>query len=224
MAVNPALLLEQLNQWCNSHKPTLSLSYQVPMLGEGGTCSLFGELDDSPFDLMTELREHELSVVEQVQSVVDWVKHKTRVDWFGVYLSRENLRSEKVLTKLAYFGSHSRAEFPLSETFSKLSNNVSVGLTGQQKVINDVSDYRAQGGEYYTCDPKVQSELCLPIFEANHNCLQNGPNNYLAETSENPKIIGIIDAECFATNCFDEETQMIFSVVCAKLTEILTLR
>src|SRR5690606_29711448 len=25
--------------------------YQVPLLGEGGACSLFGELDDTPYDL-----------------------------------------------------------------------------------------------------------------------------------------------------------------------------
>lgn len=210
--------LEQLNQWCVSHSPLLSLSYQVPLLGEGGTCSLFGELDETPFNLENELHAHELAVLKDVQSVVDWVKEKTQVDWFGVYLARHNAKNEKVLTKLAYFGEPSRAEFPLSEEFSRLSNNVTVALTGQDRVINDVTEYRNNGGEYYTCDPKVQSELCLPIF-----ALQNEQNKNALLASEERKIVGIIDVECFATNCFDDQQKELFSAVCEKLSELLTL-
>ena len=215
--------LEQINQWCESHKPALNLSYQVPLLGEGGTCSLFGELDETPFDLASELQAHELDVLEQVQAVVDWVHANTNVDWFGVYLARDNKSLERVLTKLAYFGVPSRAEFPLNEDFSKISNNVTVALTGHHKVINDVSEYRASGGEYYTCDPKVQSELCWPIFSQHNNCLQPFKNNNLVETSPNQKIVGIIDAECFATHSFDEQTQQKFVAVCAKLSSLLSL-
>lgn len=210
---------EQLNLWCNAHQPTLSLSYQVPMLGEGGTCSLFGELDETPFNLHSELKAQELAVLKDVQSVVDWVKAQTNVDWFGVYLARENKQNEKVLTKLAYFGKPSRAEFPLNEEFSALSNNVTVALTGQSKVINDVTEYRNNGGEYYTCDPHVNSELCLPIF-----ALHDSQNKNALLASEEQKIVGIIDVECFATNCFDDQQKELFSAVCEKLSELLTLR
>ncbi len=215
--------LEQIELWCASHNPSLTLSYQVPLLGEGGTCSLFGELDETPFDLASQLHEHELQVLKQVQSVVDWVHNNTKVDWFGVYLARDNSASERVLTKLSYFGKPSRAEFPLNEEFSKISNNVTVALTGHHKIINDVSEYRANGGEYYTCDPKVQSELCWPIFSAPNNCLQNNNNNNLVQTSPNQKIVGIIDAECFATDSFDGQTQQKLAAVCTKLSNLLSL-
>lgn len=216
---NTSAYYEELSFWCQTHQPTLSLQYQVPMLGEGGTCSLFGELDETPFDLQAELHAHELALLKDVQSVVDWVKAKTNVDWFGVYLARENRQKESVLTKLAYFGKPSRAEFPLNEDFSTLSNNVTVALTGQSKVINDVAEHRNSGGEYYTCDPHVKSELCLPIF-----ALQNSQNKNALLASEEQKIVGIIDVECFATNCFDEQQTEIFSAVCEKLSELLTLR
>lgn len=68
------------------------------------------------------------------------------------------------LVKLAYRGSPSRAEFPLTEDFALHSNNSRVGLTGRARVIQDVAEYVKSGGEYYTCDLSVQSEACLPLF------------------------------------------------------------
>ena len=218
MSVLSSNYLEQLNHWCAAHQPSLSLEYQVPMLGEGGTCSLFGELDETPFNLAAELAEHELAVLKDIQSVVDWVHANTCVDWFGVYLARHNKNNEQVLTKISYFGKPSRAEFPLSEEFSTLSNNVTVALTGQDRIINNVVEYRQNGGEYYTCDPKVQAELCLPIF-----ALQHDENKNTLFTGEEQKIVGIIDAECFETDCFDGQQKEIFKAVCDKLSELLSL-
>jgi L-methionine (R)-S-oxide reductase len=74
------------------------------------------------------------------------------------------------LVKLAYRGSPSRAEFPLTEEFAAHSNNSSVGLTGHARVIQDVVSYAAAGGQYYTCDPSVMAEVCLPLFCNGHVC------------------------------------------------------
>jgi len=206
----------ELSDWVSSHSATPKWQYRVPLLGEGGSCSIFNELDDTPFDLTAELHEQEKSLVPTLQAVVDWVKHKTQIDWFGIYLGRVNKSEDRVLTKLAYFGKPSRAEFPLSEDFAQISNNSKVGLTGEERVINDVESYVAQGGEYYTCDPKVKSELCWPILTP-----QVVDKNQQATYNES-KILGIIDAECFKTNCFDDHTQAIFKAVCQLLSQVLT--
>jgi putative methionine-R-sulfoxide reductase with GAF domain len=79
--------------------------------------------------------------------------------------------------KLAYQGAPSRPEFPLTEAFAKTSNNSSVGRSGKATVLQDIKAHVASGGAYYECDPKVQSEVCLPLLD---------PNG---------KVVGIIDAE-----------------------------
>lgn len=205
-------LIKQIQDKCELENPELKLEYQVPLLGEGGTCSLFGELDETPFNLGNELTQVELDYLPKIQSVVNWVQENTNVDWFGVYLARNNKNNERVLTKLAYFGAPSRAEFPLTEEFAPLSNNTSVGLTGEKRLINSVAEYRENGGEYYTCDPKVNSELCWPIFsDENSQSLQH-----------EPEILGIIDAESFKEHQFDLEVQQQFEAVCAVLSKIMT--
>ena len=35
----------------NSEAPAIQWQYQVPELGEGGACSLFGQLAEQPYDL-----------------------------------------------------------------------------------------------------------------------------------------------------------------------------
>ena len=67
--------------------------------------------------------------------------------------------------KLSYKGQASRAEFPLTAAFAKKSTNVSVAMTGLARVIPDVKAHVAIGGAFYECDPKTQTELCLPIIE-----------------------------------------------------------
>ena len=206
-------LITQIETWCEQDTAELRLSYQVPLLGEGGTCSLFGELDETPFDLTSVLSPEILAMLPKVQSLVNWVQTHTDVDWFGVYLTRAVEGQDPVLTKLAYFGAPSRAEFPLTQEFAALSNNTSVGLSGEKRLINSVDEYRAQGGEYYTCDPKVKSELCWPIFS---------DINASAQQQE-PTILGIIDAESFNEHQFDLEAQQKFDAVCAVLSKIMTI-
>ncbi|MBU2225276.1 MAG: hypothetical protein KKB00_14700, partial [Gammaproteobacteria bacterium] len=96
-----------------------------------------------------------------------------------------NPQGETVLVKLSYFGAPSRAEFPLTTEFAAISNNSTVGLSGKARIINDVPAYLQQGGEYYTCDPKVLAEACIPLYD------------------EAGQVVGIIDSEAFQTQLFE---------------------
>ncbi|NOU50695.1 histidine kinase [Pseudoalteromonas sp. JBTF-M23] len=179
-------------------------SYLIPELGEGGACSLFGHLQDEPFELRAFLKANEASGValSRLQSIVDFVRRVTNVDWFGIYQTRQTAE-DKQLLKLAYCGAPSRPLFPINEQFAATSNNVQVVMSGEARVINDVQEYVASGGEYYTCDPKVQSESCLPLFDSVGNC------------------IGIIDAEAFSKDFFTANVLALLIAVCIKIPQYL---
>lgn len=163
--------------------------FQVPELGEGGACSLFGEMAEEPYDLSLILggeSTENSQLLADMKAAVDQIASSTDTDWLGIYARRTNPEGEEVLVKLAYMGAASRAEFPLNAEFAALSNNSTVGLSGKGRLIQSVNDYREQGGEYYTCDPKVQAELCIPLF------------------SDTGEVIGILDAEAFSEQFFNE--------------------
>ncbi len=176
--------------------------YLVPELGEGGTCSLFGELSDTPFDLTHVLPNsaENQTALDTLQTIAEFVKSRTGVDWYGIYQTRE--LDEKALCKLAYFGAPSRPTFPVNPTFAQTSNNVQVVLSEQGRVINDVASYVAEGGEYYTCDPKVQAEVCLPLLGAS-GC------------------VGIIDAESFQAGFFSEQHLATLIATCLVIPQYL---
>lgn len=186
--------------------PKVQWQYQVPELGEGGACSLFGELTDTPYDLSAILggqTEKNLIALQQLTKIVTFYRENSGLDWFGIYQARPNVDAQQVLVKLAYYGAPSRAEFPLTAEFAKASNNSSVGLSGRAKVINDVAAYLGTGGEYYTCDPKVQAEACLPLFD------QSG------------KIVGIVDAEDFNKHVFTADAMALLVAVCLTIPAYL---
>lgn len=180
--------------------------YAVPELGEGGACSLFGVLADTPYDLTAILggknTDNQLAL-NKLSQISAFYQQQANVAWFGIYQARDNVAGEPVLVKLSYFGAPSRAEFPLTAEFAKISNNSTVGLTGQARVINDVAAYLQQGGEYYTCDPKVQAEACLPLFD------QSG------------RIVGIVDAEDFTKQVFTAEAMALLLAVCLTIPRFL---
>ncbi|MEH8015971.1 histidine kinase [Rheinheimera muenzenbergensis] len=191
------LNLQQFLQQASSVQ--VQWQYQVPELGEGGACSLFGQLADEPYDLTAILggqTEHNQVALQALGNIAAFYREHSGLDWFGVYQARTNTDAEAVLVKLAYYGAASRAEFPLNSEFAKISNNSTVGLTGKARVINDVTAYLDSGGEYYTCDPKVQAEACLPLFD------QSG------------KIAGIVDAEDFNKNVFTADAMALLVAVC----------
>lgn len=191
----------QLSNLAQASPESLKWQYQVPELGEGGSCSIFDQLAAEPYDLTAILGGKTTANVQmlgQLQSIVDFYQRQSASQWFGVYQKRQNQHGDTVLVKLAYFGAASRAEFPLTAEFAAMSNNSTVGMTGKARIINDVGVYLAAGGEYYTCDPKVQSEACLPLL------------------ADDGSVLGIIDSEAFSKNMFvEKELALLLSVVTA---------
>lgn len=167
--------------------PAIQWQYQVPELGEGGACSLFGQLADEAYDLTAILggkTATNLQLLQQMTAISAFYQAHSHSDWFGIYQRRVNPQGETVLVKLCYFGAPSRAEFPLTEEFAAISNNSTVGLSGKARIINDVPAYLQQGGEYYTCDPKVLAEACIALYD------------------DAGQVVGIIDSEAFQKELF----------------------
>jgi putative methionine-R-sulfoxide reductase with GAF domain len=203
--------LESLKTFLNNNNAVSEIQwqYKIPELGEGGSCSLFGRLQSEPFDLknilLKENQELDANLVYSMQiltQIVDYIVQVSGVDWFGIYQKRDT-NNEQGLVKLTYHGAPSRPIFPLTSDFSLLSNNVQVALSKKPRIINDIESYQAQGGEYYICDPKVKSEVCLPILTA---------------TGE---MLGIIDAEAFKTDFFDENTVALLIAACLLIPNYL---
>ena len=163
-------------------------TFKVPKLSPDGGCSLHDELDPKPYDLATVLGgrsvQNSFSLLT-LDALVESVQQQLDCEWLGIYQRRE-LPSGPALVKLAYRGVESRAEFPLTEAFAKTSNNAAVALSGKARVLQDVRAHLASGGAYYECDPRVQSEACLPLLD---------PNG---------KVVGIIDAESSKANHFTD--------------------
>ncbi len=165
-------------------------TYAVPVLGNDGACSLIDEIAPTPYDLAPMLGGRTDTITRKLlllNQVVEYATQLSGADWLGIYQVRANQTQHRVLVKLAYRGRPSRAEFPLNAEFAKGSTNSTVGLEGSARVIDDVAIYTAEGGGFYVCDDKVQSEACLPVFdEAGH-------------------VIGIIDAEAEPKQFFNPE-------------------
>jgi len=187
-------------------QPALHWQYQVPELGEGGACSLFGQLAAEPYDLATSLGgktvENE-TLLRQATALVEFYRQHSTSDWFGIYQKRLNPAGESVLIKLAYYGAASRPEFPLTPEFAAISNNSTVGLSGKGRIINQVGKYREAGGEYYTCDPKVNAEACLPVTD-------------MAGT-----VLGIVDSETFHEHTFIGKELALLVAIVLRLSSVL---
>ena len=164
-------------------------TYRVPKLSADGSCSLHEELDPTPYDVSSVLGgrsiQNSFSLIT-LDALVESVQGSCGSDWLGLY-QRRQLSSGPTLVKLAYRGVESRPEFPITEAFAKTSNNAAVALNGKARVLQDVKAHIASGGAYYECDPKVQSEVCLPLLDANG------------------KVIGILDAESTKPSHFTPE-------------------
>lgn len=208
---------EQLQQFIESTEKDTQVQwqYQVPELGEGGSCSLFDQLSSTPYDLAARLggpTADNLQLLQQVTALVKFYQQHSGSQWFGVYKKIDQkidqtdtgLDGNAVLVKLAYFGAASRAEFPLTPEFAAISNNSTVGISGKGRIINNVSAYLATGGEYYTCDPKVQAEACLPILAADG------------------RVLGIIDSEAFTQNIFTGAELALLVAVATSLSTTLS--
>jgi L-methionine (R)-S-oxide reductase len=174
----------------NKPRPETDLfRFQVPVLGDNGACSLVDQLADEPYDLSVWFggaSDEAEAALHNLAALLTSTNCQIEADWLGVYAVR-GAGDEARLVKMSYLGSPSRAEFPLTEAFAAISNNSRVGLSGWGAVINDIEAWCALGGGYYSCDPKVQSEACLPVLD------QEG------------RVLGIIDAESGHKDFFDAE-------------------
>ena len=91
LSVNPTLIsaeLEKLEQHLkNTALPDVRWQYQIPELGEGGACSLFGYLQDEPFKLTDYIKSNEQTQrkLANLQSIVSYIELQTGVDWYGIY-------------------------------------------------------------------------------------------------------------------------------------------
>ncbi|MBS3798870.1 GAF domain-containing protein [Pseudoalteromonas sp. BDTF-M6] len=175
-----------LTEYLATASAQVQWQYLIPELGEGGACSLFGHLQEEPFSLREHLDGGAEERLATLQAIVDFVVEQSGVDWFGIYQARD-IDGQWQLLKLAYYGAPSRPLFPITPEFAATSNNVQVASSGKARIINNVEDYVASGGEYYTCDPKVKAESCLPLY------------------SQEGKVVGIVDAEAFSTDFFTPE-------------------
>ncbi|MFC3532945.1 GAF domain-containing protein [Vogesella facilis] len=177
--------------------------YRVPKLGEGGSCSLVDELDAEPYDVSLWLGGRSATAAARLRALDALVQATLRLlpaDWLGVYCRFERDGLPR-LVKLAYRGLPSRAEFPLHEDFALFSNNSRVGLSGRGAVIADVQAWQRAGGAYYECDPKVQSEVCLPVLAADGT------------------VLGILDAEDARAGFFDEQRQALLAALALALAQ-----
>lgn len=167
--------------------------YPVPLISADGSCSLIDEMDAAPYDLARILggeNDSNSRKLKLLNIMVTRANMVTGAEWVGIYQQRINPVGNQVLVKLAYRGRPSRAEFPLNAEFAKGSTNSAVGLSGQAKLIDDVAAYTAEGGGFYVCDDQVQSEICVPIFNA-----------------ADGTVTGIIDAEASPKRFFNADRQ-----------------
>jgi putative methionine-R-sulfoxide reductase with GAF domain len=161
-------LMEAMTEKVAVREPNALYTYPVPMLTEDGTCSIVDQLAPVAYDLTAILGgrgEQATRRLALLGRLVGRVRETTGADWAGIYQRRSNAKGEPVLVKLAYAGSPSRAEFPLTTAFAERSTNATVGLTGRATVIDDVARHVEAGGGFYVCDDGVQSEACVPILD-----------------------------------------------------------
>jgi L-methionine (R)-S-oxide reductase len=197
---------EEIEQHLSQAHPALQWQYQVPELGEGGACSLFGQLAAEPYDLAKTLAgqtAENTTLLQSATALVEFYRQYSTSDWFGIYQKRLNPDGESVLIKLAYYGAASRPEFPLTPEFAAISNNSTVGISGKGRIINQVGKYREAGGEYYTCDPKVNAEACLPVLDGNGN------------------VLGIVDSETFNEHTFIGKELALLVAIVLRLSKVL---
>jgi L-methionine (R)-S-oxide reductase len=191
--------------------------YRIPLVSVDGSCSIQGRLQEEPFDLAKALPDGvspaNSALLQTLHALLNKVVTLTSVGWIGVYqvvprssLSAASGADVPVLLKLAYRGKPSRPEFPLTPEFGMHSNNSAVALSGNARLMSSVSAHAEAGGAYYCCDPAVQSEACLPLFDAAG------------------QVIGLLDAEDEREGFFhgkDAEVLSALLVLCVLLPELL---
>lgn len=180
-------LIAEVDRATPPASPTDILTYRIPLLGPGGSCSIKDELDPNPFDLRewSGSSKQDLLRVARLDRLVEALHERSGADWSGIYRRSADPAGGETLVKEAYRGRPSRPLFPLTEDFAKISNNVTAVLEASSILVEDVEDHIATGGSYYECDASVRSEFCWPIMDGT-------------------SVIGLIDLESFESSWFTE--------------------
>jgi L-methionine (R)-S-oxide reductase len=185
------------------------LEYVVPALSADGMCST-DVMAPAPFELHTELgvpltedvwENPEALRVFRLKALVDVIAAETKAEWVGIYEKRAPRgKFGQSLFKLAYVGSPSRPEFPLTEAFARASNNSTVAMTSTAVIIPD-TDARSSDVAYYVCDGRVKYELCAPLVDAAG------------------EVHGIIDIEAWRPHALGEDLVDWVLAICEVLAE-----
>lgn len=175
------------------------LQYRVPRITDSNECS-FGMVQN-PFELKwaVDLGEKNQLRLRRLFTALSWLHERTQLDWVGLYQKVEAVEIPSYiddfygqeagvnhLTKLCYVGAPSRALFPLSQEFASGSNNSRCYLEQQALVIQNIDHAKQQGQPYYECDPKVRSEISIPL-------------------SWQGLDVGLFDGEAFSQDFFTQE-------------------
>lgn len=187
-------------------------SYRVPRPAPDGACSRPDDLDPEPFRVLDTLvadgdadrRAKESRRLYALHRVCAELAKAIDSEWVGVYetMPGDGKRVPDTLMKLAYVGAPSRAYFPLTEDF--VSNNSTVGMTGNAVVIQDVRKLPSDA-PFYVCDPVVLSEVCAPLFHKG-------------------KIIGIVDVEAWKADHFTDARVAMILDTCRQIGDLGLLR
>ena len=163
--------------------------------------------------------EAALSRLRALRAVCALVAEKTNAHWCGIYQVVQPSAGTDLgpfggdngapnLLKLAYIGAPSRPYFPLTAAFAAGSNNSTVAMSGRAIVYHDILALPTDS-PYYTCDARVRSEACVPIF---------GP-------AGSDEVIGIMDVEAFEPDVFrPAEALGLVLAACAQLSTADLLR
>ena len=163
--------------------------------------------------------EAALSRLRALRAVCALVAEKTNAHWCGIYQVVQPSAGTDLgpfggdngapnLLKLAYIGAPSRPYFPLTAAFAAGSNNSTVAMSGRAIVYHDILTLPTDS-PYYTCDARVRSEACVPIF---------GP-------AGSDEVIGIMDVEAFEPDVFrPAEALGLVLAACAQLSNADLLR
>ena len=190
-----------------------------------GACSR--KMADEMFDALGAARttvpglseEAALSRLRALRAVCALVAEKTNAHWCGIYQVVQPSAGTDLgpfggdngapnLLKLAYIGAPSRPYFPLTAAFAAGSNNSTVAMSGRAIVYHDILTLPTDS-PYYTCDARVRSEACVPIF---------GP-------AGSDEVIGIMDVEAFEPDVFrPAEALGVVLAACAQLSTADLLR
>ncbi|KAL9642136.1 hypothetical protein ABK040_007141 [Willaertia magna] len=210
------IFIESINQLendfnnCKEDEIISLFKYDIPKRIQSDEFLCSKEKDEKPFNLLEQLfhiSQKELFTITNIHlakkiyllnKIINKLKTIIQSEWLGIYQNINNC-----LYKLCYYGKFSRADFPITEKHAKVSTNSFVGLNGCFVKWDNINSLDLND-PYYTCDSRVESECCVPIYD-----------------KQNLNVIGIIDSEAHSKSYFTIERQLMIIRSCYLLRYLL---